>query len=343
MRHLRTPWLAAVTGAAGAVLVFACGSESSTFGGKPEEPKFGEDGSFGSSSGRADVDLLATDPFPRWCGPGSDPVEPPTGTLSCPSDKNLPGCACPTPGATAKCWTGLRRHRNLGVCTDGETKCVQVNETTSTWGPCTGEVLPTPGATEGAAACTCFSEGQWKIENIRPCIVTTCGTSGCTNSAISTVPGDAGTFNCPATFATAPEADWSKNTLKVDCAGHFRLCFRIRKGSIEAPSASDCILGEVCSESDYLEANVVQDWPPLDGWLGADTACATAWASTPEGTSPGYGEMVVKGESVRCDPIDDGSGGELVFNRIAYCPRICTQEPSRPECERCGNGGQGTF
>jgi hypothetical protein len=330
-----------------AALVIACGDDSSSAfddgSSSGSEKEFG-DASFGSSGGeQPDADPYANDPPPPWCGPGGDPAPPPpTGTLECPDDKNKPGCGCTKAGEKAKCWTGLRKHRELGICKDGETTCLQTNETALEWGPCVGEVLPKPGATKGAEACGCFSAGQWKIANLSPC--TTKFTSGATTTytAISTLQ----TGQCPnitAAPTTAPTEDWSTDTLKVDCAGHFKLCLKIRQGNFTAPSANDCVLGEVCTEADYKEANVEQAWPNLKGWIGADKACAEKWANVPETQSAGYVEMIVKGQSVRCDAIDDGNGGDLVFNRVQYCPRSCQANPNTPECASCNLSGQGEF
>jgi hypothetical protein len=355
----RQCFLVGGTLAAVAALVIACGSEGdSTF--KEGEPpasnvSFENEAGFGTSSGNPidGGDLYANDPPPKWCGPGGDPVPPPPGgTEACPDDKNKPGCGCTKLGEKAKCWTGLRKHRNIGVCKDGETTCIQKNETELAWGPCNGEVLPTAGATKGAAACACFSAGQWKIANLSPCTMSFgavgCQAAGnCTVNAVSTIVDGNGVAQCPTTNppTAAPTEDWSTDTLNVDCAGHFKLCLRIRAGTFETPSANDCILAEVCSESDYKVANVEQVWPNLPGWLGKDQACAKKWDSTPEAVSAGYAEMIVKGESVRCDKIDDGNGGDLIFNRVKYCPRSCNNPGNQnlPECVSCQQSGSGQF
>jgi hypothetical protein len=332
----------------------ACGSEAdSTFKeGNNNPPGFGTpDGGFGTSGGQGDVDLYANDPPPKWCGPdGGDPAPPsPGGTETCPDDKNKPGCGCDRTGEKAKCWTGLRKHRGLGQCKDGETTCIAKNETELAWGECVGQVLPTPGATKGAPACGCFSAGQWKIANLSPCTIQSTNGGVTTYTTVSTIPdATTGTASCPPANpvpTTPPAQDWSTDTLKVDCAGHFKLCLRIRNGVFETPGANDCILAEVCTESDYKEANVEQVWPNLPSWLGKDPACSQKWALIPDNVSPGYAEMIVKGQSVRCDAIDDGNGGDLIFNRVKYCPKVC-QTPagqSLPECVACQQSGQGQF
>ena len=226
------------------------------------------------------------------------------------------------------------------------TTCQQKSENTYAWGPCEGQVLPDPNATKGAPACKCFSLGQWKIANLSPCTATydPGDGSGVQYASVSTLisTGKCPQFTGP---ATKPTEEWSTDTLKVDCAGTFKLKYRIRAGSFEAPNAAtDCIVGEVeLPEAYYPTPNVEMTWPNLPAWLGGDKACSEKWAKTAAGVSPGYGEMIVKGESVLCDKIDDGAGNEFVFNRIKYCPTSCNADPSTPECVACQQSGSGQF
>lgn len=382
----------------------ACGSsDDSTFGnGSSSGGKFDPDGSFGP--GKADGgDPYGNDLPPPLCqAPSSggttsiseccqspNPPKPPIGgTVECPDDKNKPGCGCTTPGQTAPCWTGLRANRNLGVCHDGTTTCEKATETTYLWGACTGEKLPTPGATKGPEACGCFSKGQWKLANLSPCFMKYCQTNDCAaNSPTRTdtnkcqVPGMRGTAcdgtngpcecsdanannagggtngtwalstlkstgQCPQGLSAtpppaAPGEAWTSDTLNVDCAGHFKLCYEIKAGDMKNPQASDCSLtGKICVEADYAQANVEQAFPDLSGWASADSACAAKWSAT-----GGYGEMSVIGISERCDKVDDGAGNAYVFNRIQYCPRKCEngQNPTDPACAGCKPDGSGTF
>jgi hypothetical protein len=331
-------------------LVVACGSEDeSTFKDPSLETQFGNDGSFNNDSTIPQEDLYKNDPLPSYCGPeaGGASLPPPvTGTEECPDDKNKPGCFCDKPGTQAACWTGLRKHRNLGQCKDGITTCQQKSENTYAWGPCEGEVLPDPNASKGPAACKCFTLGQWKIANLSPCTATydPGDGSGVQYASVSTLisTGKCPQFTGP---ATKPTEEWSTDTLKVDCAGTFKLKYRIRAGNFEAPNAAtDCIVGEVeLPEAYYPTPNVEMPWPNLPAWIGADKACSQKWASTAAGVSPGYGEMIVKGESVLCDKIDDGAGNEFVFNRIKYCPTSCNADPTTPECVACQQSGSGQF
>ena len=177
-------------GAVAAVIV-ACGSsDDSTFkDNNPPAVIFTEAG-FGEGG---DTQFIAlNDPPAGYCGPdaGPDAATPVTigGTIDCPDDKNLPNCGCSTPGATAACWTGYRKNRDLGQCKDGTTTCKVVSETSNVWGPCEGEVLPSPDA-GGADGCNCFSVGLWNIANTAPCIWTPDNT---TYYAYSTVGPNAG-------------------------------------------------------------------------------------------------------------------------------------------------------
>src|SRR4029077_434048 len=118
------------------------------------------------------------------------------------------------------------------------------------------------------------------------------------------------------------------DTLKADCAGHFKLCYGLKAGTAATPKPGDCtLMAPVCTEADYTTPNVVQPYPDLAAWTGANVACAQQFAAT-----GGYGEMSVIGESVRCDVVDDGKGNPFVFNRVQYCPLACNTNPSGPGC-----------
>ena len=326
-------------------LVVACGSSDGSEFGDGGGPTFiDQDGSFGEG-GIDSGDLYANDPLPKYClvdgGVGAPPL--PTGTDQCPSDKNKPGCGCDTLGATAACWTGLRANRNLGQCKDGMTTCVQVSENTKAWGPCSDEVLPTVGA-KGKAGCSCFSEGRWKITNLIPCFVNKAGSG--TFYAYSAKQNPDNSVTCgaiPSGDPPYPPADpdhWSTDTVSVDCAGHFKLCYEIKGGKYETPGATDCSLTKVCVEGDYPAEGQEVAFPNLPAWHSENTACAQVFRDV-----GGYGEMTVQGISVRCDNVDDGTGNAFVFNRVKYCPTKCENgaNPSDPDCANCQTGGSGQF
>ncbi|GAC1546725.1 MAG: hypothetical protein NVS3B10_10680 [Polyangiales bacterium] len=273
----------------------------------------------------------ADDPPPASCGDSGVTPKPPGGTPECPDDKNRQGCPCLKEGSTAACWPGLRKNRSKGVCHDGTTTCVKVGETTLGWGPCNDYKLPT--GTTGAAACTCFSGGTWALANLSPCFIGSA--PGTYSGAVSTLPNydSTGKSNpmCPAD-GKKPSEPWTKTTLKVDCAGHFKLCYTLKAGDGKAPKPTDCTVTQQCAEGDYTTANVVQPWGDLPAWEATDAACASQFAS-----SGGYGEMSVDGTSVECDHVTK------VFNTVSYCPLSCSTTPSDPACASCSSGGGGSF
>jgi len=353
---LRFSLLPALVLATGAALAIGCGASGSTPGGgngDAGDAGHGGDGGIGNQDGPVvgdahspfDPDAFwADDPPPPWCGPGdAGAPQPPGGTFDCPDDKNRQGCPCDTEGAQEACWPGKRVNRGLGICKDGTTTCIDNDEFGLVWGPCQGYVLPDPTATKGKAACKCFSAGQWKIANLSPCFVT--WDNKTTYYGVSTFIDGAGKAQCPTSIpgtpppTAEPGKPWSTDTLLVDCAGHFRLCYALRAGTAATPLPSDCELAKVCIEADYVTADVEQAFPDLPSWVSTNTACATQFAKT-----GGYGEMSVDGLSVRCDEVDDGTGQPYVFNRVQYCPLCCNENPPcTTGCDNCNQGGSGTF
>jgi hypothetical protein len=284
--------------------------------------------------------LAAEDPPNQWCGP--DAEAPPATTLGgspdCPTDKNLEGCPCAASGETAACWPGLRKNRDVGDCKDGTTTCSPSGEVGNQWGPCVGAVLPDPTATSGPAACDCFSEGQWHIDNLVPYFITYNGDAGPTIALSTTQDPDGGATVLPVVTNSTPDpppepaASWSTDELTVDCAGTFTLCYELKYGNFNNPLPTDCSITKVCLPATYYgTANVSQVFPPLPPWeaTAAQSSCAVEF-----NVNGGYGEMSVLGESVLCQEIDDGSGHSFVFHRIEYCPASNTS---------CGQDGRGTF
>lgn len=279
------------------------------------------------------------DPPPMECledGTMRPLEDPPGGTPECPDDKNREGCPCDTPGEMAPCWPGLRVNRNRGICMDGTTTCEPFDEFMGVWGPCVGAVLPVDGVDLGPQACRCFSQGRWELDNLSPCFITY-NPGGVYAVSTNASTGQCGTADGPP--PTPPTPTWSANRLTVDCEGRFDLCYTLKAGDAESPSASDCTVARVCTgEFWYATRDQVQELPDLPSWVGSDTACAQQFMD-----SGGYGEMSVLGLSVECDPIDDGMGGEYVFNRVNYCPLSCNMNPTAPECQNCMMGGSGMF
>jgi hypothetical protein len=284
-----------------------------------------------------DVDAFwAQDPPPMYCplgGGTGKPPDPPGGTPECPDDKNREGCPCKTEGQMAACWPGLRANRGLGICQDGMTQCIRNGEFGYVWGPCQGYVLPAPGATMGRDACKCFSAGRWAIDNVVPCFYSYNGEDiGAASSVIMGGKPMCLSMNKP---LVKPSDSWSTNTITVDCAGHWKLCYTLKAGDAKNPLPTDCTVSQVCTEGDYPTAGMVTMLPQLPAWA-TTTDAAIACANTFK-ASGGYGEMSVDGKSITCDVV------QKVFNRVNYCPLSCQNNPMAPECKNCGNGGSGSF
>jgi hypothetical protein len=288
--------------------------------------------------------LASADPPNKWCGPDADAPPPPPavgGSPDCPSDKNLEGCPCTTPGQTAACWPGLRSNRNVGQCKDGTATCQNFGEVGAQWGPCVGAVLPDPTATSGAAACDCFSAGQWHIDNLVPYFVTFNGDAGPTIALSTTQDPDSGATVYPVISANEPDpppeatANWSTDELTVDCAGTFTLCYDLKYGDFNNPLPTDCSIlphGPICLPKTYYpDAGAAQAFPTFGPWeaTAAQSSCAASFHA-----NGGYGEMSVLGVSVLCQQIASDAGTSFVFHRIQYCP------DTNPNC---GQDGTGTF
>lgn len=278
----------------------------------------------------------AADPPPAYCPLGGGtgmPPTPPGGTPDCPDDKNRQGCPCKTEGEQKPCWPGLRANRGLGICADGVTQCTRNGEFGYVWGACQGYILPAPGATTGRDACKCFSAGRWALDNVVPCFYTYNGEQ--IGAASSVIMGGTPTCLPMSKPLTKPAQPWTPNTINVDCAGHWKLCYTLKAGDAKNPLPTDCTVAEVCTEGDYDKPNEVTMLPPLPAWATttpAQIACANTFRQ-----SGGYGEMAVDGKSVTCDVV------QKVFNRVNYCPLSCKDTPMAPECKNCGSGGSGGF
>jgi hypothetical protein len=312
------------------------GMNSSTGGSSASSMGSGLGGDIGIDVQTADYSqdqFYQNDPPPTTCdGGGMPPVV--TGSPQCPSDKNLPGCICPAVGTTAACWTGLRANRDHGDCMDGTTTCALNSESTLAWGPCVGEVLPVAGTT-GAPACHCFSTGHWQVDNTEPCFLTVTDAQGnMTTTAYASTQGNPSTcpYNMTTGVPTVP-ASWSTDTLTVDCAGSFTLCYTIKAGNGKSPQSTDCVVAQSCTTSYYTTASMPQVFPPLPGWqsTASAAACVQQFLST-----GGYGQMSVDGQSSECELVNE------VFQQVTYCPTSCNGSDAGM-CGSCQAGGGGTF
>jgi hypothetical protein len=283
--------------------------------------------------------FFINDPPPPMCLPDGGMAKPPQigGTADCPEDKNREGCTCPKDGTQAACWPGKRQNRNHGICHDGKTTCRASAEFGKAWGPCEGYVLPDEGATQGPAACRCFSNGKWALDNLVPCISQ--DPSG--PWLYSSHPDAADGFKCePVSMFPPPKpsASWTPSTLNVDCAGEFKLCYTMKAGDANAPASDDCTLMQSCVEVWYEQGGKTQKLPDLPGWTSSDRACAKRFVD-----HGGYGEMTVLGKSAECDPVNDGNGEAYVFARTAYCGPNCAATPDADGCKGCAIMGSGSF
>jgi hypothetical protein len=113
----------------------ACGPTTGGRGGTGDPNGNGNDASFTGDDGGDPND------------PGSDGGDNNNGGIDggvfgCMNPNDQQGCGCDTPGATRACYTGPAGTDGKGTCKDGTQTCVSGGEF-STWGPCTGDVVPT--------------------------------------------------------------------------------------------------------------------------------------------------------------------------------------------------------
>lgn len=319
------------------------GFDASGTGASGGQPNIGNLDAAGGGEKVSQDQYYLNDPPPANCSDAG--VKPPviTGTPQCPSDKNNPGCPCPSAGTTAPCWPGLRKYRNLGACKDGTTTCQLSGENELVWGACKGMtgIDPTTYKILSPGTCGCFSSGTWAIANTSPCFVFTDNTYTNASGAVSTVmTGDAGQAQCPSPVTSKPNSPWSTDTVKADCAGYFKLCYTLKAYSdtTQKPSSNDCVLKQVCSAARYDKANQTQTFPPLPAWITSDASeksCAEAFVK-----NGGYAEMSVDGESDECEKV------QKVFATVTYCPPVCNDPNSTNKpaiCSQCTNGGSGNF
>jgi hypothetical protein len=313
----------AVASNADATLTDGSIADATPSGDAEEDAAFDADAAF---------EAAAFDPQPSSCDAGGIPPQV-GGTLECPGDKNLPGCPCPTPGATAPCWTGQRADRGHGNCRDGTTKCSSAGGEL-TWGTCDGEVLPVPGSPSGTkAACGCFTTGQWQVDNLSPCFLTmTDGLGASTTTMYASTPGVPAT--CPldsSTGAPAIPQSWSTDTLTVDCAGSYSLCYTLKAGNAKQPQPSDCVIASVCTPpTRYTTPGAPQVFPPLPGWQAPASASACIDSFMQSG---GYGVMSVQGQSDECAFVSRD------FRIISYCASSCNSPTPPASCATCQNTG----
>lgn len=205
----------------------------------------------------------------------------------------------------------------------------------------TGDSSLTDGATGCEATAgdgsACFQTGLWEIDNLEPCILSFTDDAGSTvNLAYASTPGTPPT--CPIDFNTGTPvvpASWSTDTLTVDCAGSYFLCFTVQAGDPGNPQPSDCVLAKVCTATaPYMMPGAPQTFPPLPGWqtTPAQSDCVEQFEQ-----SGGTGVMSVVGQSDECQLVARD------FQNFTYCPTSCGSAGAPPSCETCASGGGGSF
>jgi hypothetical protein len=199
----------------------------------------------------------------------------------------------------------------------------------ATGGGSTGSGSAT-GTSGGSVCTTCFLHGDWQVDNLEPCFVTE-GDAGLAIS--SAVQG--GTATCPTSFDAPPTADWSTDSLTIDCSGTYTLCYAIKAGDPKNQLATDCTIIEDCTQPGQAVANMKAAFPDLPGWLsGSDAGGCIAQLEN----SGGYGAMSVRGTADGCGTVarDD-------FQYVTYCPINCNGPNPSPNCATCQGGGGGPF
>ena len=182
------------------------------------------------------------------------------------------------------------------------------------------------------AACECFTHGNWMIDNLSPCLVST-SVDGAVTGVISSIIANQ-QIQCPTDTTDNPTLPWSTDKLTADCSGHYRLCYTLKAGNPASPQPTDCVVAQSCAEGDYSTANQSQTWPDLPGWLGtsAQVTCAQMFVQT-----GGYGEETVTGTPTGCAAITK------TLSRVTYCPTTCNSPNPPASCSGCMPGGGGAF
>jgi hypothetical protein len=223
--------------------------------------------------------------------------------------------------------------------TAGETKKVDAGPSPANTdaGRRTQSTSAADGDEDAGAQNRCFTKGQWKVDNLVPCLVE--GESQ--RFFLYSSRSSAGGYVCDPVRSTpppAPDSAWSSSTLQVDCAGKFELCYTLKAGSSAAPKPTDCSLVKLCVNTVYAQPGLTQRLPDLPGWSTEDSVCSKRFVDR-----GGYGEMSVRGTNQTNQPIDDGHGQPLIFERTTYCSPTCNDTPDLPECKDCSVNGTGMF
>ncbi|HEX3696283.1 MAG TPA: hypothetical protein VH374_12950 [Polyangia bacterium] len=194
----------------------------------------------------------------------------------------------------------------------------------------------TGGASGGGGTCsTCFVHGNWKIDNLSPCFLSTTPADGgaATLTTVTSTVTSGGASMCPDPAATTLPS-WSTDTLTTDCPGRYHLCITLKAGNGKTPANDDCTVVQDCADGDYTTATQAQTWAGLPGWKidPANLACAQKFQD-----QGGYAQLTATGTATNCGAVTRALG------TITYCPLSCQSDPTGPGCTTCVAGGSGSF
>ncbi len=135
------------------------------------------------------------------------------------------GCLCRL-GDTRVCYSGPSRTRAVGPCRDGMQTCVMNAAGQAAWGPCAGEVLPSPEVCDGLDNnCDALVDDgcQCRLDQTRPCYEGPAGTANvgaCRAGVQRCVPGTAaGSFWGSCEMQTLPSTETCSDRVDNDCNG----------------------------------------------------------------------------------------------------------------------------
>ena len=195
------------------------------------------------------------------------------------SDVREPECS---PGKSRECYTGSPETRRLGQCRDGLTTCEPTRDGGFAWGPCIGEVLPTPELCDDAdhlclghlnPACGCHRDAT------RRCYSGPVGTEGVGECR-------AGTQTC-VLLSSGPGSTWGPCVGEVlpaapECDGRDHVC----RGAV--PS---CEVEVRCPDALRVGVNTTVTLTATATATPPTTVTSTRWSvrSSPPASSPRLG------------------------------------------------------
>jgi hypothetical protein len=254
-------------------------------------------------------------------------VTPVPETCATPIDDNCngmvneggPDCVC-TPGAVVSCYTGPAGTAGVGACQAGQRAC---NSLGTAYGPCLGEVLPSPETCYTAADDDCDGVAN---DHGAGCVCLPSTTASCYDGP----PGTAGVGACMAGIATCN----TQGTAYGPCVGEVlpspETCYTAADDDCDGV-ANDHGAGCVC-----LPASAASCYDGAPGTEGVGICHGGTKTCDALGTAygPCAGEVVPMPEDC-ATPVDDNCNG-VVNEPSAGC--VCTPNVVAP----CYDGPPGT-